>query len=261
MKSIKIIFWILWRIWFYVLMAIPILIMFPFLILSILSEKGYPYFFFMARIWAKFILLGMGFYYKIEREESIDPKKSYMIVANHTSMTDIMLMLAIIKNPFVFVGKQELAKIPVFGFFYKRTCILVDRSNSKSRMAVFTKAQKRIQRGLSVCIFPEGGVPNDESILLDEFKEGAFKLAIQHQIPILPISFGDNKERFPYTFFAGSPGIMRVKIHKQLETFGKNESDRKEIREGIRNIIYTQLITFEAEKKYRNDSKQKNHLV
>lgn len=255
MKGIRIIFWTLWRIWFYILMAIPILIMFPFLVLSILSEKGYPYFFFMARIWAKFILFGMGFHYKVESEKEIDSKKSYMIVANHTSMADIMLMLAIVKNPFVFVGKQELAKIPIFGFFYKRTCILVDRSNSKSRMAVFTKAQKRIQQGLSVCIFPEGGVPNDESIVLDHFKEGAFKLAIQHQIPILPISFGDNKERFPYTFFAGSPGIMRVKIHKQVETSNKNESNRKEIREHVRNTIYTQLVNFESVKKNGNSIK------
>lgn len=230
-------------------MAIPIIIMFPFLILSILTEKGYPYFFVMARIWAKFILFGMGFHYKVESEQEIDPNKSYMIVANHTSMADIMLMLAVIRNPFVFVGKQELAKIPIFGFFYKRTCILVDRSNSKSRMAVFTKAQKRIQRGLSVCIFPEGGVPDDESIVLDHFKEGAFKLAIQHQIPILPISFGDNKERFPYTFFAGSPGIMRVKIHQQVETLNKTEADRKEIREKIRSTIYMQLLAFDSNKK------------
>lgn len=249
MKGIKIIFWTLWRIWFYILMAVPIFIMFPFLILSILSEKGYPYFFVMARIWAKFILFGMGFYYKVESEQAIDEHKSYMIVANHTSMTDIMLMLAVVKNPFVFVGKQELARIPIFGFFYKRTCILVDRKNSQSRMAVFTKAHKRIERGLSVCIFPEGGVPDDESILLDHFKEGAFKLAIQHQIPILPISFGDNKERFPYTFFAGTPGIMRVKIHKPIETTDKDESHRKTIRESVRNTIYQQLVIFENEKK------------
>ncbi|KDN54078.1 lysophospholipid acyltransferase family protein [Flavobacterium seoulense] len=251
MKGIKIIFWILWRIWFYILIAVPILVFFPILILTILSEKGYPYFFRIARIWAKFILFGMGFYYKVDSEQTIDEHKSYMIVANHTSMTDIMLMLAVVKNPFVFVGKQELAKIPLFGFFYKRTCILVDRKNSQSRMAVFTKAQKRIQRGLSVCIFPEGGVPDDESVVLDHFKEGAFKLAIQHQIPILPISFGDNKERLPYTFFAGSPGIMRVKIHKQVETLGKTESDRKEIRESVRATIYNQLVEFESEKKIK----------
>jgi len=249
MKGIKIIFWILWRIWFYILMTIPILIMFPFLLLSILSEKGYPYFFVMARIWAKFILFGMGFYYKVDSEQAIEENKSYMIVANHTSMTDIMLMLAVVRNPFVFVGKQELARIPLFGFFYKRTCILVDRSDSQSRMAVFTKAHKRIERGLSVCIFPEGGVPDDESILLDHFKEGAFKLAIKHQIPVLPISFGDNKKRFPYTFFAGSPGIMRVKIHKQVETLDKTSTDRKELRENVRATIYQQLLKFETENK------------
>lgn len=230
-------------------MAIPIIALFPILILTILSEKGYPYFFKIARIWAKFILFGMGFYYKVDSEQEIDPKKSYMIVANHTSMTDIMLMLAVIKNPFVFVGKQELAKIPIFGFFYKRTCILVDRKDSQSRMAVFTKAHKRIERGLSVCIFPEGGVPDDESIILDHFKEGAFKLAIKHQIPVLPISFGDNKKRFPYTLFGGSPGIMRVKIHKEVETLDKTIADRKELREKVRATIYQQLLKFEYNKK------------
>ena len=121
------------------LFTIPIVIMLPFLLVSIVSEKGYPYYFKMARIWAKFILFGMGFYYKIEKTQVLEPDKSYMIVANHTSMTDIMLMLATIKNPFVFVGKVELGKIPLFGFFYKRTCILVDRGCSKSRLKVFNE--------------------------------------------------------------------------------------------------------------------------
>ena len=245
MRIIKFGFWLFWRIWFYVLMAIPILIMLPFLVISIWTEKGYPYFFKMARLWAKFILFGMGFYYKVEKSQELDPNKSYMIVANHTSMADIMLMLAVIKNPFVFVGKKELSKIPLFGFFYKRTCILVDRSCSKSRMEVFNSAEKRIKRGLSVCIFPEGGVPSDEKIVLDTFKDGAFRLAIEHQIPILPITFGDNKKRFSYTFFSGTPGIMRVKIHSLVQTLGKKEVDRKEIKEEVYEIIHTQLLDFE----------------
>jgi len=252
MKGIKIIFWTLWRVWFYVLMAIPILLMFPFLVLSILSDKGYPYFFKMARIWSKFILFGMGFYYKVKREQKLERNKSYMIVANHTSMADIMLMLAIVKNPFVFVGKQELAKIPLFGFFYKRTCILVDRGNSKSRLEVFNEAQKRINRGLSVCIFPEGGVPDDESILLDTFKDGAFRLAIEHQIPIVPITFADNKKRLSYTFFSGSPGLMRAKIHSEISTAGMTGLDRKQIREQVREVIHSQLIQYES----KEDSKQ-----
>ena len=246
MRALKIIFWALWRIWFYILMTIPILVMFPFLVLSILTENGYPYFFKMARIWAKFILFGMGFHYKIDRTQAMECQKSYMIVANHTSMADIMLMLVLTRNPFVFVGKKELSKIPLFGFFYKRTCILVDRNSSKSKMEVFNRAQKRINQGLSICIFPEGGVPCDESVLLDTFKDGAFRLAIEHQIPIVPITFGDNKKRFPYAFWGGSPGFMRVKIHSHVETFGKTGADRKQIREEVREIIYEQLVAFDS---------------
>lgn len=230
-------------------MAIPILVMLPFLVLSVMSEKGYPYFFKMARIWAKCILFGMGFYYKVEKAQTLEPHKSYMIVANHTSMADIMLMLAVIKNPFVFVGKKSLSKIPLFGFFYKRTCILVDRGCSRSRSEVFDLAQKRINQGLSICIFPEGGVPADESMLLDEFKDGAFRLAIDHQIPVVPITFADNKERFSYTFFSGSPGIMRVKTHRFIPTLGMTLSDKSEIRNEVRSIIHSQLLEFQKQKK------------
>src|SRR5690606_12700022 len=117
---------------------------------------------------------------KIKREILYKKGESYMFVANHTSMTDIMLMFHATKSPFVFVGKKELAKIPLFGYIYKRTCILVDRGNTKSRVEAFRRAEIRLNEGLSVCIFPEGGVPDDLSILLDEFKDGAFRLAIEH---------------------------------------------------------------------------------
>ena len=195
----------------------------------------------MARIWAKVILFGMGFSIKIEVDEEIQPGKSYMFVTNHTSMTDIMLMLSAVKNPFVFVGKKELAKIPLFGFFYKRTCILVDRNNSKSRLAVFDRAQKRLNDGLSICIFPEGGVPHDESVILDDFKDGAFRLAIDHQIEVVPLTFADNKKRFSFTFFSGSPGIMRVKIHKFHSTKDKNTDYKNILKNNVREIILKQL--------------------
>jgi 1-acyl-sn-glycerol-3-phosphate acyltransferase len=200
----------------------------------------------MARIWAKCILFGMGFYYKIDKEQVLDPNKNYMIVANHTSMIDIMLMLVTVKKPFVFVGKKELSKIPLFGFFYKRTCILVDRSSSRSKHSVFERAQKRINQGLSICIFPEGGVPDDESVVLDFFKDGAFRLAIDHQLTIVPITFADNKKRFSYTFFSGSPGILRVRIHSFVETNGKTLADKNILKEQVWNTIHKQLITFDS---------------
>ena len=241
MKLFKYPFWLLYRIWFYLLVLLPILIFFPLILISILSEKTYSLFFKIARLWARFILIGMGFRYEIKGTENFESGKSYMLVANHTSMTDIMLMLLAVKNhPFVFVGKKELVKIPIFGFIYKRVCILVDRENSKSRFAVFERAQNRIQQGLSICIFPEGGVP-DESVLLDEFKDGAFRIAIEHQLTIIPITFYDNKKRFSYTFFSGSPGKMRAKVHAPISTIGKTMNDKNLLKQEVRDIILTEL--------------------
>lgn len=217
------------------------MIMLPFLILFTSSEKFYPQFFICARIWAKVIIYGMGFSIKIEADQSPEKHKSYMLVANHTSMLDIMLMLAVIKQPFVFIGKKELGKIPIFGFFYRRTCILVDRNNQKSRMAAFEEAQRRLKQENSVCIFPEGGVPDDLSIVLDQFKDGAFRLAIEHQIPIVPITFHDNKKRFSYEFFTGGPGKLRVKIHNFIQTRELELDSRRELKERTRSIILDEL--------------------
>lgn len=242
MKFIKYPLTLLYRIWFYILVLVPIIVLFPLIFATIISEKTYPLFFKIARIWAKVILIGMGFNYSIEGDEVFEEGKSYMLVANHTSMTDIMLMLIAVKNhPFVFVGKKELAKIPIFGFIYKRVCILVDRSNSKSRYAVFERAQKRIHQGLSICIFPEGGVP-EEHIVLDEFKDGAFRIAIEHGLAIVPMVFFDNKKRFSYTFFSGSPGKMRAKIYPTIETKGKTLEDKNELKQQVREIIVQPLL-------------------
>lgn len=241
MKIVIIIGRILYRVWFYLLMALPILIMFPILFISVLKESWYPFFFKLARIWAKFILFGMGFGVKLKDEAVHESGKSYMFIANHASMADVMLMLAIEKNPFVFVGKMELSKIPVFGFFYKRTCILVDRSSIKSKKEVFESAQKRLNSGLSICIFPEGGVFEDCDLLCD-FKSGAFRLAIEHQIPIVPMTFPDNRKRFPYDFLSGgSPGKMRATIHKEISTTGLILKDRDGLKTKAKQVIFDEL--------------------
>lgn len=232
---------VLWRIWFYILVLVIILLLFPFLFISILKEAWYPMFFSLARIWARGILFFMGLWPKVTREARFERGKSYMLVSNHTSMMDIMLMLHIARSPFVFVGKASLAKIPLFGFFYKRTCILVDRKNPRSRKAVFDQAQSRLNQGMGICIFPEGGVPEDMNIVLDNFKDGAFRLAIDHHIPIAPVTFYDTKKRFPYVFFQGGPGRMRAKVHPFIPTRGMTQDDKKTLREQTRGVILKEL--------------------
>lgn len=233
---------VLYRIWFYVLVAVPIFVFFPFLLISTLSEKWYPQFFWIARnLWALPILYGMGCPPIIVREQKIERGKSYMLVANHTSMLDIMLMLMVSKNPFVFVGKKELSKIPIFGFFYKRVCIMVDRDDTRSRTGVYRRAQRRLNQGLSICIFPEGGVP-EEQVVLDAFKDGAFKMAIAHNIPIVPMTFYDGKKRFSFTFLSGGPGKLRARVHTFFETQLLDAEDKTTLREEVRAVILEELV-------------------
>lgn len=230
-----------YRIWFYILAIVPILVFLPFLVITTISEKWYPQFFWLARnLWARPILLGMGCPQKIFREQKMVRGKSYMLVANHTSMFDIMLMLRVSRNPFVFVGKKELVNLPLFGFFYKRVCILVDREDSRSRTSVYRKAQRRLDQGLSICIFPEGGVP-EEHILLDQFKDGAFKMAIAHNIPVVPMTFYDNKRRFSFTFLSGGPGLIKAKVHTFFETALLEDEDKSTLREEVRHVILREL--------------------
>ncbi len=241
MKFIKNIGHLGLRIWFYILMALPIIICFPLLLVLISKETWYGYFFKWARLWATFVMYGAGFI-PIRKNGTFNvPKQSFMFVANHTSMLDIMLMLYTVKNPFVFVGKKELTKIPVFGFFYKKTCIVVDRSSPKSRKEVFTQASRKISLGYSICIFPEGGVPN-ESVILDEFKDGAFRLAINHKLPIVPLVFPDHKKRFSYTFFSGSIGRVRSLILSKIPTKSLQIEHKNELKMNVRNLILNTLV-------------------
>ena len=228
---------LLYRVWFYILVTVPIFLFFPFLLVFTISERTYAQFFWLARnLWARPILYGMGCIPVVIRQQRMIQRKSYMLVANHTSMLDIMLMLYVSRNPFVFVGKKELVNIPIFGFFYKRVCIMVDRDSVRSRTAVYRRAQRRLDQGLSICIFREGGVP-EEDVVLDKFKDGAFKMAIAHKIPVVPMTFYDNKKRFSFTFYSGGPGPIRVKVHQFFETGILSAEDTSTLREEVRETI------------------------
>jgi len=242
MNFFKNIFRIVWRPWFYSWVFFTILFALPILIIVISYDRFYKSFFKIARAWGKTILFVMGFKPVVETEEEIQIDKSYLFIANHASLIDVMLMLSVIKNPAVFVGKKEVRKLPVFGYVARKTSILVDRGNAESRKEVYISAQEKLNKGLSIAIFPEGLVPH-EDVILSEFKNGAFRLAIEHQIPIVPITFYDVKKRFSWNFFGGWPGKLRVKIHKFIQTEGLTLDDMEATKEKAFTIIYNELVS------------------
>ena len=232
---------VLWRGWFYFLAAIPVIVLFIPLAFFVLLPNGYRYVFWIARnVWAPFVLLGMGFWVK-KANAFPEEGKSFMLIANHTSYIDVMVILRLRKTPFVFVGKKELVNIPIFGFLYRRAAIMVDRSSSKSRFGVYGRAQKVIAKGYSVCIFPETDYI-DESIVLNPFKQGAFKLAIEHELPILPMAFLDCKRKFPWHTSHGFPGDLRAKALEIIPTSNLKETDIPNLQEKAYQIIKISLL-------------------
>ena len=232
---------VLWRFWFYLLTAIPVILLFPILAITLFSPNGYWFLFWIARnIWSPFVLIGTGFW--IKRTNGIPELKSTsIIIANHTSYIDIFIMFRLFKKPFVFVGKKELIQIPIFGYLYKRAAIMVNRSDKKSRFAVYGFAEKVIAKGYSICIFPEKDYV-DESILLNPFKRGAFKMAITNQLPIIPLVFYDCKRKFPWYTSYGYPGSLRVKALPKIDVANLKEEDLEELITGTHQKVKKVLL-------------------
>ena len=201
----------------------------------------------MGVLWSDLILFFMGMFPRRNKKLVTKPGCAYIFVANHISMIDVMLLVSTVrKNPLVFIGKKELEKIPIFGYVYKKTMILVDRSSNESKKQVFEQTKEKLMTGISIGIFPEGTVPELE-VELAPFKHGAFTIAIEHQVPIVPITFLDNKKRFPWSFGGllggskGSPGRLRVKIHDPIDTKGMIKEDRIKLSNDVRELMLQDL--------------------
>jgi 1-acyl-sn-glycerol-3-phosphate acyltransferase len=94
----------------------------PVLFILTIKEEYYPTLWKVVRVWSKVLIYGMGFRLNFKLEQEIEPNKSYMFCPNHGSLMDAFVLVASSKNPIVFVGKKELEKIPIFGFFLQKNC-------------------------------------------------------------------------------------------------------------------------------------------
>lgn len=229
--------------------------MIPFLLILTSKDSYYPTLWKMIRVWAKMLVYGMGFRLRVTVDEVLERDKSYMFCPNHTSMMDPFVLIALSKNPIVFVGKMEFVKIPIFGFFYKRVVVMVDRSNPESRKKVYEMAKKKLKNGTSMAIFPEGLVPT-ENIVLAPFKNGAFSLAIEFDMPIVPQIYYDCKRLFSWDFFKGSPGVFRIHQHKFIETTGLTKDDVFVLRQQTFQLIEADLL---SDEKYMKDTNRPNN--
>jgi 1-acyl-sn-glycerol-3-phosphate acyltransferase len=224
----------------------------PFLLILTIKEAYYPTMWKLVRIWSKVLVYGMGFRLDVELQEKIESDKSYMFCPNHGSIMDPFVLILLSKNPIVFIGKKELIKIPIFGYFYKKVVILVDRSSPKSRKRVYKMAKKRLQNGTSMGIFPEGLVPT-ENVILAPFKNGAFSLAIEYKMPIVPQVYFDGKRLFSWDYLKGGPGVFRIRQHRFIKTAELKDTDMERLKQQTFELIHSDLLNDE---KYMEDTNQ-----
>lgn len=237
---------LIWRLWFVFLASLGTIIFGLFFIYPLsFREKDYPKAYYFLRLWAKIVFYGSGLRLKAHNPNQFNITYPSIIIANHTSMMDIMLMYILHKKPIIFVGKEELSRLPIFGFIFKRLNITVDRGNPKSRIKVFREARNHLNRNNSICIFPEGGVP-DEAIFLDEFQEGSFAIAIMNKVPIINYSICGMKRILPYAYFRGRPGKVNVYLNKIQLTNDLSKNDIKNVKQYHRDIILKQLSKCES---------------
>lgn len=220
MGNLKKILNYLWRGWLIILaFVLTIIFGIPVYILSY-KKKHYKYAYKFIRFWCYGIFYGMGLRYELINltDKKIDKNQQYVVISNHTSIMDIMLPCILFPNhPLCYVGKKELEKIPIFGTIYRRICVMVDRGSARSRADVYRRCAEKMEEGNSIVLFPEGGVPDDTSVVLDEFKDGAFTLSSKHNSPIAVLTFVGLKEMFPFDNSKGHPGKVKVYFNDILE--------------------------------------------
>lgn len=130
--------------------------------------------------------------------------------------------------------------MPLFGYFYKKTNLLVDRKSMRSRKTVFDRAAVKIEEGYGLCIYPEGGVP-EPGVELAPFKTGAFRLAADKQITIIPVSYPDSKKHLPFDFAKGGPGILRAIVHPFIVPGHNVEGEVERLMDACRTAVSSGL--------------------
>lgn len=204
--------WVLLIFTIFMLALLP-LIVFPFLLGEKFGWIGYKGLWIWAWIFSK--LTGIRF--RLINQNFIQKGKSYIFVSNHTSFLDGPAVRLMIPGEFRPLAKKELGKIPVLGWIVKSACIIVDRGDHNSRKKSLAKLVDVLNRGISPLIFAEG-TQNRTKEILQPFKDGAFRIAVDTQTNILPmVVVGASKLLYPGTMRITSPGLVKVVAGEAIE--------------------------------------------
>lgn len=226
-----------------------LLLIFPLVVTASFFGKirGGNFIYKLCHLWADFFLFMLGIRQQYIYISKPNPDKQYVFVFNHIAYIDIpLIMKAIRKHHFRVLGKAELAKVPIFGFLYRNSAVMVDRSNANNRAKSVMQLKSIIKKGISIVVSPEGTF-NMTHKPLKEFYDGAFKVAIETQTPIKPILFLDAYDRNNYnSLFSLTPGRSRIVYLEEIPVEELTVNDVKYLKDKVYKVMEEKLIEFKA---------------
>ena len=234
---------LLYTAWCAFYIVVLYLILFPVQFVFLQREDWKPLAHRVNRLWGKLFFAGVGISVQVEYRFRPEPRGVYVFCANHFSYLDIAVMGVVLDNYYAFVGKSDVKHIPLLGYMFAKLHVQVDREQANSRAYSLAKSIRLLASGRSIMIFPEGGIKTKQPPQMHQpFKDGAFIMAIQQQIPIVPITLLTNHHILPDT-----PTIrmhrhpMRAVVHTPLDTRGLTQADVQQLKEQTYQIIDQEL--------------------
>lgn len=233
--------WVLFVFISFMLLLLP-LILLP----AVLGESTRAVSFLGLKAWATVFHTLTGVRYYAQGQDNLTKYPACIYVSNHTSFLDVPALPLFMPGQFRPLGKKELLRIPVLGWIVGTVCIIVDRSDAQSRKESIRRLQTLIKRGVSVLIFPEGSM-NRTDLRLRPFYDGAFRIAVETQTPVLPMVIINAGNLFcPGTAYV-KPGKVKVRFAEPIATAGLEAKDVPTLKQQVRQVMEAMLTEEEPQ--------------
>lgn len=242
MKVIRFILLTLYKVWVFLVFTVFMLILLPGIVVPFMLGQrfgniGYAFLYAWSWIFSQLTFIRYEFY----GTENFKRGTSYIYVSNHTSFLDIPGIRMIIPGQFRPLAKKELKKIPVFGWIAQAATIIVDRSSPESRKRSIDRLKMFLKQGISILIFAEG-TQNRSKELLQPFKDGAFRIAVDTQQPILPMVVLGAGPLMPPGTIDLRPGTIRIYVGEPIETTGLTTANTVALKDKVFAIMHEMIV-------------------
>jgi 1-acyl-sn-glycerol-3-phosphate acyltransferase len=190
-----------------------------------------------------FVRLGLalaGVRVEVTGLERLDPVQAYIFTPNHQSFIEVPLFVTYLgRNP-AYLAKKEVFKYPMFGYGISLMGVVpVDRSNSAAAVESARRATENLRRGKSYIVYPEGTRSPDGRLL--PFKKGAFMMAIDAGVPVVPVTISGATKIMPKGEIKVYPSVVHITLHDPISTAGYSKENVEKLMEQVRGKIASAL--------------------